>query len=1330
MSATNDAVFHRRNKQIQDAIDGQNLKQALQLIEKRMKKGEDSRFLKAWKAEILYRHADDAHRQRGLTETLELCKLEPPTTDLDTLEILQETLQKIGGQEDTMRSLWEKAAKAKPQDLEVQLRWFSYAFEADDWKSAQKAAMSLQSNFPKTRKYYFWAIFLSYLVAVDKNSSEAERKLFGTLAYRMASKAADSVPADPKELLSTPRAIQNAEELLLLIKICESQRRHSEVVKLLDSQNLGLSSRIVQNDWPFVGEKLSGLEKAEMWAEGLSYARNLLAIPTNESEEKTLQERDDWAVWSLLIHSVQNIKNEETTAETRKFIDEFIKAVPRSRNAQLARLDLIDWSFKSGSLKSHELITACQEYFDRNKTKLYCFVDLRKYLSDLDKASLTEFIQYASRTAGIQGDENDPFKDVPAINALKLEYCFLLSADAANATQPKVEDYVSRCLQIFRSAKRPERTAAGSTIESQPSDDLCLLAAMSLIRFSGGWTNEKPDQVPDTSLIRAAGILERLLLDSPHNYNALLLLVRIYLRLGAGSLALRTFSKLSVKQLQYETVAHNLFTRLATIHPHSAPPVEGAEYKDFYPQSAFVQALNFYRTADVTTVRNRTNGLEYGSYANVEGTIDLQRRLKHSICRKMWALDVKRLQRLAGGDNMGRYSDLARETSPTVDQRVFDAFMNCEAPGQTTFEERVRLGPLPKEHWVKSAQLTDQLFELLKNLAAQKPVSAEFDVPSLDDLLSSDAESEMTAPEIESVRLHVNLLKVAKLLSGSKSVNPEEVDICLSQVEQWLESRSKDFALDSAKLSPVMLRTAVFLRPESPSAPSWKYLHDTFLVLESLKALSFIYTIASRKGPKTAKLPKDRVEKLGGLIGEVYDSVRANIRALKSRVSEPGMLGSLVDLVLAGGQQLRTELEKTLDMPAVELVCAYVVITFEADKYGNGIHIWEVDESDLRRYSKWANTSQIVYGPLIFITKLSILLLYLRVFAPSFRSKTFFCIHALIWLNFGFYFADTIVKIFECSPRAKIWDKTLKGHCININIPIIVTSSINVASDFLILVLPIVSVWRLQMRNSKKLGTSMIFAAGIFIMRLVVSVQNRTVEDKTYDWFPEFLWTHFFKRACALISNLTTSYSSRSAKRAIEVISWPTSWSVRQKKQSSGGHSMTELCQSTNCELDDIEQQPEEHTGRIFSGASYTTAGAQAPSRFYPHRRLSTRQLPSSNHRRRQTPVTTVEMAQERSGIVVGLNKGHKTTPFNTPKTRISRTKGQSSRRTAFVRDIAREVAGLAPYERRIIELLRNTQDKRARKLAKKRLGTFSRGKKKVEDMQRVIAESRRVTGH
>ncbi|CAN8098886.1 unnamed protein product [Discula destructiva] len=104
------------------------------------------------------------------------------------------------------------------------------------------------------------------------------------------------------------------------------------------------------------------------------------------------------------------------------------------------------------------------------------------------------------------------------------------------------------------------------------------------------------------------------------------------------------------------------------------------------------------------------------------------------------------------------------------------------------------------------------------------------------------------------------------------------------------------------------------------------------------------------------------------------------------------------------------------------------------------------------------------------------------------------------------------------------------------------------------------------------------------------------------------------------------------------------------------------------------------------------------------------------------------EAPAARTGLIVGINKGHKTTR-RVVKTRVSRTKGHLSKRTAFVRDIVKEVAGLAPYEKRVIELLRNSKDKRARKLAKKRLGTFGRAKKKVDELQGVIAESRR-TGH
>ena len=43
------------------------------------------------------------------------------------------------------------------------------------------------------------------------------------------------------------------------------------------------------------------------------------------------------------------------------------------------------------------------------------------------------------------------------------------------------------------------------------------------------------------------------------------------------------------------------------------------------------------------------------------------------------------------------------------------------------------------------------------------------------------------------------------------------------------------------------------------------------------------------------------------------------------------------------------------------------------------------------------------------------------------------------------------------------------------------------------------------------------------------------------------------------------------------------------------------------------------------------------------------------------------------------------------------------------------------------MEYLKNSKDKRARKFAKKRLGTFLRAKKKVEEMSNVLTESRRV---
>lgn len=57
----------------------------------------------------------------------------------------------------------------------------------------------------------------------------------------------------------------------------------------------------------------------------------------------------------------------------------------------------------------------------------------------------------------------------------------------------------------------------------------------------------------------------------------------------------------------------------------------------------------------------------------------------------------------------------------------------------------------------------------------------------------------------------------------------------------------------------------------------------------------------------------------------------------------------------------------------------------------------------------------------------------------------------------------------------------------------------------------------------------------------------------------------------------------------------------------------------------------------------------------------------------------------------VGLSKGYPTTAI--PKTqKPSQRKGIQSQKTKFVRSVVREVAGFSAYERRVMELLRNSK--------------------------------------
>eukprot|EP01138_Halocafeteria_seosinensis_P000619 gb/GECG01000634.1/.p1 GENE.gb/GECG01000634.1/~~gb/GECG01000634.1/.p1 ORF type:complete len:116 (+),score=11.96 gb/GECG01000634.1/:1-348(+) len=109
-------------------------------------------------------------------------------------------------------------------------------------------------------------------------------------------------------------------------------------------------------------------------------------------------------------------------------------------------------------------------------------------------------------------------------------------------------------------------------------------------------------------------------------------------------------------------------------------------------------------------------------------------------------------------------------------------------------------------------------------------------------------------------------------------------------------------------------------------------------------------------------------------------------------------------------------------------------------------------------------------------------------------------------------------------------------------------------------------------------------------------------------------------------------------------------------------------------------------------------------------------------------------------GIAVGQKKGFvvEKRPSDKPANgkprksiRPSYTKGRLNKRTKTVREVVREVAGLAPYEKRILDIIKtggSTAEKRAYRLSKKRLGTHSRALRKREEIKGIYSKMRART--
>lgn len=82
--------------------------------------------------------------------------------------------------------------------------------------------------------------------------------------------------------------------------------------------------------------------------------------------------------------------------------------------------------------------------------------------------------------------------------------------------------------------------------------------------------------------------------------------------------------------------------------------------------------------------------------------------------------------------------------------------------------------------------------------------------------------------------------------------------------------------------------------------------------------------------------------------------------------------------------------------------------------------------------------------------------------------------------------AFLLTLLFQCFPVQGNWDPSARAHCVNISAALQATSAINVATDALVLALPVPLVWRMRTSLSRRVQVLCVFLLGSFIV--VVSV--------------------------------------------------------------------------------------------------------------------------------------------------------------------------------------------------------------------------------------------------
>ncbi|KAL3417865.1 hypothetical protein PVAG01_10875 [Phlyctema vagabunda] len=244
--------------------------------------------------------------------------------------------------------------------------------------------------------------------------------------------------------------------------------------------------------------------------------------------------------------------------------------------------------------------------------------------------------------------------------------------------------------------------------DMHPADDLCIIAAMCLIKIAGilPYSEQYCKALRGKAasyLLRAALLLEYAWSHSKANAQISLLLVRIYTQLGCGSLAMRAYQRLGLKQIQLMTLSYTLFDRISSLHPHPFVHLQDDGAKIASPSNQLQNYLKVFKRFEGQVNTNIYKAFEHGNYDSAIQLFNAGFTIKHSLAVVSCFIELRKINRVLHPNDVLDLAtdgfDMLPENPEHVkiwkDNLDSTSFPNFEAKSQPPFLDCMQLTPGP-----------------------------------------------------------------------------------------------------------------------------------------------------------------------------------------------------------------------------------------------------------------------------------------------------------------------------------------------------------------------------------------------------------------------------------------------------------------------------------------------------------------------------------------------------------------------------------------------------------------------------------------------------------